>query len=90
MAAVSIEWTRVTEDGVKLRMIAERAGDRWTFRSREKRFDRWEEDASPPPEAWLELLDAVRRRVVRGLLRPEEQERLARRIRELFPDARVP
>jgi hypothetical protein len=38
-------------------------------------------------EDWLELLDSVRRRAARRLLRPEEPGRVEKRIRELFPDA---
>ena len=42
---------------------------------------------NPPLEDWLELLDAIRRRAARRLLRPEEVERVSKRIRELFPEA---
>ena len=39
-----------------------------------------------PLEDWLELLDAVRRLVNRRRLRPEEENRVKKFIRERFPD----
>ena len=36
---------------------------------------------------WLELLDAVRRRIDRRRLRPEEEGRVKQSIRERFPEA---
>jgi len=41
-------------------------------------------------EDWLELLDAVQRRIARRLLRPEEESRLKQTIRELYPEADLP
>jgi hypothetical protein len=37
----------------------------------------------------LELLDAVRRRINRRLLRPEEEARVRRSIGERFPEAKL-
>jgi hypothetical protein len=42
---------------------------------------------NPPLEDWLDLLDGVRRRLGRGLLRAEEVVRVERSIRERFPNA---
>jgi len=50
-----------------------------------KRFDRWEEIKNPPIEDWLALLDSVRRRINRRLLRPEEEGKLEKSISERFP-----
>jgi hypothetical protein len=40
----------------------------------------------PPLEDWLELLDSVRRRINRRLLRPEEEQAVESSIRERFPE----
>jgi hypothetical protein len=47
------------------------------------------ESEEPPLEDWLELLDAVQRRINRRLLRPEEEDRVKASIRERFPDAQI-
>ncbi len=56
---------------------------------REKRYDVWQRVEEPPLEDWLELLDAVRRRVNRRLLMPDDEERLVRMIRERFPEVKL-
>lgn len=89
MAKGEISWTKTNDEGVKFQVYAHRIGNQWTFYSREKRFDDWEEMKQPPLEDWLELLDGVRRRVPRRLVRPEEVQRIEKRIRELFPEADV-
>ena len=86
-AKAEISWKRVTEDGEKLQVYAHHVGNQWLFYSRQKRFDQWQLQKFPPLEDWLELLDAVRRRAARRLLRPEEVSRVERKIRELFPEA---
>lgn len=90
MAKAEISWKRETEDGARLQVYAHHVGNRWIFYSRAKRFDEWEENANPPLEDWLELLDGVRRRISRRLVRPEEEGRVVKRIRELFPEAAIP
>jgi hypothetical protein len=85
MAKQEISWKRVTPEGRPRQVFAERIGDRWRFFARERRFDRWEPLNHPPLEDWLELLDGVRRRVARRLLRPQEEERLKKTISERFP-----
>ena len=89
-AKAEISWKRVTEDGDKLQIYAHHVGDQWLFYSRHKRFDQWQLQEFPPLEDWLELLDAVRRRAARRLLRPEEITRVEKKIRELFPDVQLP
>ena len=89
MAKAEISWKRVTEDGESLQVYVQHVGREWLFFAREKRFDQWQEVKEPPLEDWLELLDAVRRRINRRLLRPEEEERVQKSIRERFPDAEM-
>jgi hypothetical protein len=59
-------------------------GREWVFFRRHKRFDKWVQVPDPPQEDWLELLDSVRRRINRRLLRPEEEGRLVKIISERF------
>ena len=85
MAKAEVSWKRVTAEGVKLQVYARHVSRQWRFFVRERRFDRWQPLSQPPLEDWLELLDAVRRRINRRLLRPEEEERVKQTIRERFP-----
>lgn len=85
MAKAEISWKGRTEEGVKREVYAQRVGDRWKFFVREKRYDRWEALPDPPLEDWLQLLDGVRRRIARRLLRPEEEARIKQRIAERYP-----
>jgi len=85
-AKSEISWKGRTAEGLKREVYARRAGGEWRFFAREKRYDRWQPLEHPPLEDWLELLDAVRRRTARRLLRPEEPGRLKKIIHELFPE----
>jgi len=89
MAKAEISWVRTTEEGDKFQVYAHHVGNRWIFYSRQRRFDQWQELKQPPLEDWLELLDSVRRRVQRRLLRPEEIQRIEKAIRERFPEAKL-
>jgi hypothetical protein len=89
MAKAEISWTRTDQDGLKLQVYAQHIGREWVFFQREKRYDQWQKIEDPPLEDWLELLDSVKRRINRRLLRPEEEERLRTRIRERFPESEV-
>ncbi len=80
-----IGWKRHDEDGERLQIRAKKVGDRWLFQIRGKRFDDWQEHDGPPLEDWLELLDAVRRRIQRNLIPEIEEESLMKTIREQFP-----
>ena len=82
-----ISWKRRNEEGERLEIYARRVGDKWNFYVRQKRYDQWQRLEQPPLEDWLELLDSVRRRVARRLLRPEEIARVEKTIRESFPEA---
>jgi hypothetical protein len=89
MAKAEISWKRTTVDGIGLQVYARHVGRDWRFFARQQRYDQWEAIAEPPLEDWLELLDAVQRRINRRLLRPEEEARVKNSIRERFPDAMV-
>jgi hypothetical protein len=89
MPKAEISWKRVTEDGAKLQVNAQRVGGEWIFSQREKRFDQWQRVKEPPLEDWLALLDAVQRMITRRRLQPVHEELVLRRIREKFPEAKV-
>jgi len=89
MPKAEISWKRVREDGLGLQVYAQHVGREWLFFARERRYDRWQAIAEPPLEDWLKLLDAVRRRIHRRRLRPEEEARVKNSIRERFPEAQV-
>ena len=89
MPKAEISWKRVTDDGVKLQVCAQRVGREWIFSRRERRFDQWQSVPEPPLEDWLELLDAVRRLITRRRYQPDDEEHLRCRIRERFPEAEV-
>jgi hypothetical protein len=89
MAKAEISWKRETEDGETLQCYAQHVGNQWIFYKRAKRFDQWELVEKPPLEDWLELLDSVRRRIARMLLRPEEEGHIRKIIAERFPGINV-
>ena len=88
MPKAEISWKRVTDEGVSLQVYAQHIGRDWIFFQREKRYDQWQAIDEPPLEDWLELLDAVQRRINRRLLRPEEEARVKKSISERFPEAK--
>jgi hypothetical protein len=89
MAKGQISWVRRDQDGTKLQVYAHHVGDRWDFYVRERRYDQWQAVKQPSLEDWLELLDGIRRRVQRRLIRPEEIQRVEKTIRERFPEANL-
>ena len=89
MPKAEISWKRVTDEGVRLQVYAQHIRREWIFYARAKRYDRWQAVPEPPLEDWLELLDAVQRLINRRRLRPEEEERVKKSIRERFPESRV-
>jgi hypothetical protein len=89
MGRAEISWKKRTEEGEKREVYAKHVGNQWLFYSREKRFDDWEPLPQPPLDDWLELLDGVRRRIGRRLLRPEEEERVIKAILLRYPEAEV-
>jgi hypothetical protein len=84
-----ISWKRRDAEGNRREVYVRHAGDRWLFFVRVQRFDEWEPLEHPPLADWLELLDAVDRRINRQLQRPEESGKIRKRIKELFPDAEI-
>ena len=89
MPKAEISWKRVTEEGVKLQVNAQRVSREWRFSRREKRFDQWQPVPEPPFEDWLALLDAVQRLITRRRYQPADEERLRRQIRERFPEVKI-
>jgi hypothetical protein len=89
MPKAEISWKRINEEGVMLQVYAQHVGRDWRFFVRERRYDEWQAVKEPPLDDWLELLDAVRRRINRQLLRPEEEARVKAMIRTRYPDAVV-
>jgi hypothetical protein len=89
MAKAEISWRRVTGEGVRIQVYAQHVGRDWRFFARERRYDQWQAIADPPLEDWLELLDAVQRRINRRLLRPEEEARVKKSIAERYPEAKL-
>ena len=87
MPKAEISWKRETPEGAALQCYAQHVGKEWRFFRREKRFDRWQAVPDPPLEDWLALLDSVRRRINRRLLRPEEEGKLLKMIAEQYPEA---
>ena len=90
MAKGEISWRRRNEDGLRVQIYARHLGKQWLFYIRERRFEPWESLVNPPLADWLALLDAVRRRIARRLLRPEEADSLKQRIRQHYPEADLP
>jgi hypothetical protein len=86
MGRAEISWKTRDEEGQKREVYAKHVGDNWIFHVREKRFEDWEPLPKPSLDDWLELLDGVKRRIGRRLLRPEEEARVKQLIREAFPD----
>jgi hypothetical protein len=89
MAKAEISWRRRSPEGETIQVYARHVGDQWKFFARGARYEQWRPVEKPPLEDWLDLLDGVRRRLDRGLLRPEEVVRVERSIRKRFPNADV-
>jgi hypothetical protein len=75
-----ISWTRRNDAGERVEIYVEQTGDRWIFHSRGRRPEPWQIVDDPPLEDWLELLDAVERRIRRQLMKPLEAERIRKII----------
>jgi hypothetical protein len=89
MGRAEVSWKKRNEDGEKREVYAKHVGNQWVFYAREKRYDEWEKVTEPPLDDWIELLDGVRRRISRRLLRPEVEEQVLKLIRLQYPDADV-
>ena len=84
-----IGWERRLEDGSKLEVYVHHTGGQYRFFARPKRFEQWAAVPEPPIEDWMELLDAVRRRVTRRKMMPKDEEQLLRVIKERFPEVQL-
>ncbi len=84
-----VGWKRRTELGAKLNIVARRYGGQWLFYQQTYRFEKWEPLENPPLEDWLELLDAVQRRMQRRKQTPQEIARIRRTILERFPGTKL-
>jgi hypothetical protein len=89
MPKAEISWKRVTDEGLRLQVYAQHVGRDWRFFAREKRYDRWQAIPEPPLEDWLELLDAIQRLINRRRIKPDEEDRVKKTIREKFPEAKL-
>lgn len=89
MGKAEISWKSKNEEGVKREVYVHMVGAEWKFFVREKRYDNWEPLEQPLLEDYMELLDGVKRRIARRLLRPEEEGRVRRMIRDTYPEAEI-
>ena len=89
MGKAEISWKSKDAEGVKREVYVHCVGNEWKFFVREKRYDMWEPLEEPLLDDYLELLDGVQRRVARRLMRPEEEQRVKRMIRDSYPEAEV-
>lgn len=84
-----IGWKGRTAEGERREVYVHHVGRDWRFYVRSRRYEQWQPLTEPPLEDWLELLDAVERRVQRRLLRPEEPRRVRQLIRERYPETEL-
>jgi hypothetical protein len=89
MGRAEVSWKKRTEDGEKREVYVKHLGKQWLFYEREKRYDEWTAVPEPALEDWMELLDGVRRRIARRLMKPEEEERVLQLIRLQYPEAEL-
>jgi len=89
MAKAEISWKTKNAEGAKREVYVHCVGSDWKFFVREKRYDEWQELDQPLLEDYRELLDGVQRRIARRLLRPEEEARVKRMIRQKYPEAEI-
>jgi hypothetical protein len=89
MAKAEISWKTKTPEGEKREVYVHMVGSEWKFFVRGKRYEQWEPLERPLLEDYYELLDGVRRRIARRLVRPEEEQRVLKMIRETYPEAEV-
>jgi hypothetical protein len=89
MPKAEISWKRTAEDGSRLQVYAQHVGRDWLFFARERRYDQWQRIEEPPLEDWLELLDAIQRLINRRRIRPDEEAKVKKSIRERFPEVNL-
>ena len=84
-----IGWERRLEDGSKLEVYVHHFGGEYRFFTRPKRFEKWQAVPEPPIEDWMQLLDAVRRRITRRKMMPKDEDQLRQIIKERFPEIEI-
>ncbi len=89
MGKAEISWKSKNEEGIKREVYVHCTGQAWKFFVREKRYEDWAPLEKPLLEDYLELLDGVQRRIARRLMRPEEENRVRKLIREAYPEAEI-
>ncbi|HEY3998159.1 MAG TPA: hypothetical protein VGO93_04800, partial [Candidatus Xenobia bacterium] len=57
----------------------------WRFSARRGRHDDWEPLEIPLHDDWIELEDAVDRRVTRGLMKPDQLNAVRAELKRRFP-----
>lgn len=82
-----ISWKGRTAEGERREVYVHTTGAEWKFYERGKKFEQWTPLPNPPLDDWLELLDAVQRRIQRRLMEPKDEKRVRQRIHERFPGA---
>jgi len=89
MAKAEISWKTKSAEGVRREVYVHCVGQEWQFFARERRYDEWRPLGQPLLEDYVELLDCVQRRIARRLLKPEDEQRVRRMIREAYPEAQI-
>jgi hypothetical protein len=89
MGRAEVSWKRRNEEGEKREVYAKHVGNQWQFYERVQRFDDWQPLAQPTLDDWMELLDGVRRRMSRRLMRPEAEAEVINLIKLRYPDAEL-
>lgn len=87
MAKAEISWKSKNDEGIKREVYVHCVGHDWKFFVREKRYDEWQPLEDPLLDDYMQLLDGVQRRIARRLMRPEEEHRVRKLIREAYPEA---
>ncbi len=87
MGRAEVSWKKKTEEGEKREVYVKHLGNQWLFYEREKRYDEWKAVPQPSLDDWSELLDGVRRRISRRLIRPEVEEQVLKLVRLQYPEA---
>ena len=86
-AKAEIGWVHRDAAGERWDVYARLVGRDWKFFTRQRRYVVWQAVEEPPLEDWLELLDALRRLMVRRRYQPDDVARVEKVIRERFPEA---
>jgi hypothetical protein len=89
MPKAEISWKRATPEGATLQCYAQHVGGSGFSTSAKNASTAGSRSKTRRGEDWLALLDSVRRRINRRLLRPEEEALLRKAISERFPGTTI-